>query len=436
VRKRILGVAMLAVALAVVLFGLPLSYVIYQLAFNDEHRELDRSALRGALAASATLADSGAVVLPPEPDRQIHRGIYDRTGRRIAGEGPEGDDPAVAAALTGVVDDRTVDGDLVVAVPVYNGNEVIGAARAAATRSHLYVQILAGFGGMAALAVVAGGSSYALSARQARRIAAPLVELERVTEELGDGNFAVRANPSGVAEIDRAGAALNRTAQRLDDLLARERAFNATASHQLRTPLTVMRLGLEQAAASADPALRKEIAASIAEADRLSATIDDVLTLARGAGSARTPLDLAAVLEWTRSRWQRPLAEDGRALVIEVDDPPPATASASAVRQILDVLVDNARRHGTGTVRVVARSASGAPAIDVMDEGHVVRPLVPDLTSGPPAGADGPAPRRLGLWIAASLASAEEGRLVHARTDPTTRLTLLLPAEQTETTPA
>lgn len=423
--------AMLAVALAVVLFGLPLSYVLYKLTFDDEHRELDRSALRTALAASATLPTSGRVILPPEPDPEIRRGVYDRSGVRIAGEGPDRGDPAVAGALRGTVEDRTVDGHLVVAVPVYDGDRVVAVARAAATRSHLYRKILVAFGGMGGLAVVAGGASYVLSARQARRLAHPLVELERVTEELGGGNFAVRAAPSGVAEIDRAGSALNLTAQRLDDLLARERAFNATASHQLRTPLTVMRLGLEQAAAAADPLVRKEILGSIAEADRLAATIDDVLTLARGSGTTTALLDLPAVLEWTRSRWARPLAGDGRELVVEVADPPAALASASAVRQILDVLVDNARRHGAGSVRVVARPAAGALAIDVIDEGHVAQPLIPDLSAHPPAAATSSGEtRRLGLWIAASLASAEGGRLVHARTDPSTRLTLLLPTAE------
>ncbi len=435
-RKRILGVAMLAVGLAVALFGLPLSYVVYQLIFHDEHRELDRSALRTALSVSATLPGADRLELTPDPDPEIQRGVYNRSGTRIGGEGPVQGDRAVTAALAGDVRDWSIDGYLVVAVPIYEGDQVIGVARAAATRSHLYTKVLIAGGGMAGLALVAGGASYLLSARQARRLAAPLTDLERVTEELGDGNFAVRAAQSGVAEIDRAGAALNRTAQRLDDLLARERAFNATASHQLRTPLTVMRLSLEQAAASAEPDLRMEILGSIAEADRLAATIDDVLTLARGSGSAAAPLELPPVLDWTRSRWERVLAERGRRLVIEVQGAPPARASGAAVRQILDVLVDNACRHGSGTVTVRVRMVSGAVAIDVLDEGHVAEPLVPELTSDAASTSGGQAgPRRLGLWIAASLASAEAGRLVHARTDPTTRLTLLLPTVQPEQAP-
>jgi signal transduction histidine kinase len=224
-----------------------------------------------------------------------------------------------------------------------------------------------------------------------------------------------------VEEIDRAGAALNRTAARLDDILARERAFTAVASHQLRTPLTDLRLGLEHALSGPDDELRAAAREAMSGADRLAATIDDVLTLARGATTA-APLPVGPLLSDLRLRWGVQLESAGRALRIEDREPPVALASAAAVRQILDVLMDNALLHGRGTVTVTARAAAGAVAIDVTDEGHAEGPLVPD------AAAPLDAPRRLGLSIAASLAAAQNGRLVHARTDPNTRLTVLLPA--------
>jgi signal transduction histidine kinase len=418
VRRKILAVAMGVAALAVALFGLPLGVAVYNVFYNDEHRELDRAALRVALRASATLPDAAAAVQANGSD-DVRTAVYGPDGRRIAGHGPEVADAPVRDALAGQIVDTHVGGDLVAAVPVYDGSRVVAVARAASERSALQLQVLGVWGAMAGLAALAGGVSYVLAARQARRLADPLVQLELAAEELGGGNFAVRAEPCGVTEIDRAGAALNRTAERLDELLARERTFTAVASHQLRTPLTAMRLSLEQALEGPDDALRGVVAEAISDGDRLSGTIDDVLALARG-GPRPGPLLLPELITHLAPQWGRALGVRGRHLEVVAEEAPPALASPAAVRQILTVLIDNATQHGQGTVTVRIRNSSDAVAVDVVDEGSAAQPLVP----GP--GFAGP--RRLGLAIASSLAEAEGGRLVHARTEPTTRLTLLLPA--------
>jgi signal transduction histidine kinase len=337
----------------------------------------------------------------------------------LAGRGPDRGDEPVAAARAGTLADQQVGTDLVVAVPVIDGRTVVGAVRAASPRTDLERRIALLWGLMVVLGLFAVGCSYALAARQARRLAHPLVDLEEAAEELGGGNFAVRALPSGVEEIDRAGSALNRTAERLDGLLARERTFTAVASHQLRTPLTAMRLTLEQALDGPDEALRSAVAEAIGDGDRLAGTIDDVLALARG-GPRPEPLLLPELVGGLAPQWERALAAEGRRLVVISDDPPPALASPAAVRQILTVLIHNATQHGQGTVTVRLRDSSDAVAIDVADEGSAHTSLVP-----PPGGSE---IRRLGLSIAVALAEAEGGRLVHARTEPTTRLTLLLPA--------
>ena len=105
---------------------------------------------------------------------------------------------------------------------------------------------------------------------------------------------------------------------------------------------------------------------------------------------------------------------------------PPASASEPAVRQILDVLLNNAFRHGAGQVVVTARGSGDALAIDVSDEGRAPgdRSLVPgpDVDEPPPEGG-----HRLGLRMASSLALGTGGRLVHAHTEARTRMTLLLP---------
>jgi signal transduction histidine kinase len=420
VRRKILGVAMAAVALAIVLFGLPLAAVVHRSVFDDEHRELDRAALRVALTAPTTAAQAERALATAEYDAEIRVAVYGADRRRIAGDGPELGDEPVAAAFAGGLVDRDVGGDLVVAVPVLDGGAVVGSVRAASSRSDLQQHVLLLWGLMAGLGLFAIGCSYALAARQAKRLAHPLVDLEHAAEELGGGNFAVRAQPSGVEEIDRAGAALNRTAERLDGMLARERTFSGVASHQLRTPLTSMRLSLEQALDGPDDALRVAVADAIRDGDRLAGTIDDVLALARG-DPLPEPLVLGPLVAELRPQWERALGAQGRRLIVLEEEAPAALASAAAVRQILTVLVENAVQHGAGTVTVRLRDSADAVAVDVADEGETPGPLVP-----PPA--DGAGPRRLGLSIAFALAEAEGGRLVHARTEPTTRLTVLLPA--------
>ena len=94
----------------------------------------------------------------------------------------------------------------------------------------------------------------------------------------GDGDFSARAGRFGIPEIDVVAEALDASAERIAELVAREREFSANVSHQLRTPLTALRLRLEEVAELDDPAERRaEAELALAETDRLDATIEDLL---------------------------------------------------------------------------------------------------------------------------------------------------------------
>src|SRR5262249_59008566 len=89
--------------------------------------------------------------------------------------------------------------------------------------------------------------------------------------------------PSGVAEVDAIGAALADADRRVDEVLRREREFSANASHQLRSPLTGLRMRLEELRAlAASDAAAEEADAALAQADRLMHTIEHLEEFARG----------------------------------------------------------------------------------------------------------------------------------------------------------
>jgi signal transduction histidine kinase len=225
-----------------------------------------------------------------------------------------------------------------------------------------------------------------------------------------------------VPEVDAVAAALDTTAQRLDELIARERSFSADASHQLRTPLAALRLELEGLELR-DPG-SEELAVALAQVERLQGTIETLLSVARDAPERDAEADLADLLDDLVARWNGPLAEGGRPLRAAVRaERPLAAAAPKVVAEVLDVLIANASRHGQGAVTVTAREVEGWLAVDVADEGEGFGDLGEEAfarRSAPGAGLG------IGLSLARSLATAEGGALavLHAGPEPVVRLIL------------
>ncbi len=426
-RTRIVGLAVLAAVLAIALFGVPLAGGVLKYAKSNERTKLLLGADAAAAAVSADVLRGKMPTDLRDPNDGTHLAVYVDRGLRILGTGPEGGDPAVYAALHGEISNKDLNGELVVAVPVTHDTDVIGAVRAASPIADVYQQVALVWLAMFGLGGLAIGTVWLVARRQARRLARPLEELSEAARRLGQGDFSVRTTPAAIPEIDSVGAALNSTAGRLDDMLARERSFSADASHQLRTPLTGLRLRLEAALAHPDQDLRHAITDGIAAADRLEQTIEELLALARDTRSSNaTPLDLPVLLDEIEAGWHDRLAAQDRALHVAVDPLAPVSlASTAAVRQVLTVLLDNAATHGAGTVSVAVRNAADALAIDVSDEGTGITAAEPELFTRRSRLADG---HGIGLALARSLAEAEGGRLRLTRPAPPT-FTLLVPAQ-------
>jgi signal transduction histidine kinase len=424
VRRRIVTLTVVAAMLAISLFGLPFAFGVGQYYLDNERAELERAADAAALAVSNDLSDrTRTPVLPPAVD-ESKVGLYTPGGLLRAGSGPTTADSVVRAAMGTDLARGDVGSQLVIAVPVIHGQTLTGIVRAATAHQEVDRRTGLTWLGMFGLAGVAVGATWLIARRLAARLARPLEELSTDAERLGEGDFTVRAHRAGIPEIDQVATALDTTAERIGETLERERAFSADASHQLRTPLTGLRLQLEAALESPDQDLRAAITSSIASADRLERTIDDLLALARQTRSQRSVLDLDVLLNEVRQGWHGLLAGQGRALRIAVREAPAPRAATAAVRKILGVLLDNAVTHGRGTVTVTARDAGDAFAIDVTDEGPGIDSDL-DLFARGNSSTDS---HGIGLALARSLAEAEGGRLRLGTPAPPT-FTLLLPID-------
>ena len=422
----IVGVAVVAVAL----FGIPLAFALRSRTQQDELLELERAAARQAAKVSpAALAGAELIAFLPV-EREMHVAVYDMSGRRIGGSGPDQLESSLQRAARGDIA-REQGAWTAAAVPIISGGKVIGITRAAEARSDVERQILKAWSLLGLLAVAVLGVTAALAYWQSRRLTRPLKQLAAASTRLGDGDFTVRNAPSGIPEIDAVGQALDSTAARLGDALERERSFSADASHQLRTPLTGLRLTLERAELGevADPEL---LADAITQVDRLDSTITQLLALARDTHHDRAPVDPAILLAEIENHWRDVLGRERRELRVSVEPGAPVVrASSAAIVQVLDALIDNARCHGAGTVDVRARAARSALTIDVSDEGAGIRGdtdriFVRRQPTGPDANGSVNG-RGIGLALARRLAEAEGGRLVLSSAGPRPRFSLVLP---------
>src|SRR5882757_9128771 len=441
VRRRIVAVATLAAVLAIGLFGVPLAATVAKYLLDDERGELERVADVAAVSSSIALARGEPPTPMPHTERGTDLGLYDTSGHRISGSGPRSADEPTQRALAGHhVSEEHTDESLV-ALPISASGTVLGVIRATTPFSEVYRRVGEAWLAMAGLGVIAVLLVWLVARALAARLIRPLQQLATAAEALGDGDFSARAAPAGIPEIDSVSTALNTTATRLDDLLARERAFSTDASHQLRTPLTGLRLGLEVALDTPGQDLRAAISTAIEDTERLQATIEDLLKLARTAARPTELVDVLPLLTELRAAWLRRPDTGRRPFRINATtSPATAHTSTAALRQVLTVLLDNAALHGAGTVTVTVRDAGDALAIDVADEGPGITTEPAQLfTRRPPdpnaREANG---HGIGLALARSLTEAEGGRLRLSTLTPPT-FTVLLPAavgEPTQVEPA
>jgi signal transduction histidine kinase len=269
------------------------------------------------------------------------------------------------------------------------------------------------------LAAVAGISLLAASligVALARWIAAPLRRVQEGATALGDGDLATRVpERSGPPEVRALAAAFNETARRLEELIEAQDAFVADASHQLRTPLTALRLRLEnlESEGGDDGA---DVLAALDEVRRLARMVDGLLALARAerhaAGSLAVPVAVTAALDERRDAWA-PVGDE-RAVTIAVEGAADLSVLVEPGRfaQVVDNLLDNALEASPPGTTVVLRAVEDGDRVEVHVEDQG-----PGMNDEQRArafdrfwqGAEGTGSSGLGLAIVSKLVHADGG---------------------------
>jgi two-component system, OmpR family, sensor kinase len=224
--------------------------------------------------------------------------------------------------------------------------------------------------------------------------------------------------PAAHDEVRRLGETLNDMLDRLRRSFERERQFVADASHELRTPVAVVKTELEGALRTGDYGhqVREALVAAIDECDHLAQMAEDLLIIAR-AGEGKLPVRRETVavrrlFEGVREHFVDRATQHGRAVRIEAPAEIEVRADQLRLGQALGNLVDNALRYGVGDIVLRARGAPGGVVLEVGDQGPGFAPDIAGRAFERFARGDGARTRGgtgLGMAIVRAVAEAHGG---------------------------
>ncbi len=416
-RRRLVRAIVAVTALTILLLGVPLAVVARHWYEDRNTVDLQRRAAEAAVDVAVDPAD-GSIHVSEDGTEGEAFGVYDPSGILVAGVGPPTADAAVNAALQGSPTFDDAGETMAYAIPITaRGDDQVGAVvRVADTDAEVDGDVHRAW---LVMAVVAGAAlliAWLIARTLARRLTEPVQQLAIAAEQIGAGGVVISHEPTGVPEFDLLGDTLATSSTRVAEVLARERAFSADVSHQLRTPLTGLRLLLESEPSTVTPR-------ALAEVDRLQDTVEHLLALSRDHVTGDRDVDLATTVRAAGERWAPVVSARQRSLRVSLQpDGVLVRASATAVGQIIDVMVDNAVVHGAGTIELTYRRTPGGIAIDVGDEGSGIAPEQSEQIFRRRHGSG----HGIGLALARSLAEADGGRLLLARHRPP-RFSLIIP---------
>lgn len=426
-RRRILAAIVATAALALVLFGIPLAVTLQRAEVAKATIRLERDA---SVAAGLVTTDfnttNDEVELPSFPNTQV--ALYRLDGRLVAGQGPPlAGSSFELARRNHIVSTRSTD-SLIVTLPISSGEQVIGfvrAERAMTSTTNAFRRRIFSLGSIGLLALVlAALAGHLLTNRITRHVRT----VQQLALNIGDGLLPTNPTPTGIRELDDVMATLRTTNDRLAGTLERQRTFSADASHQLRTPLTGLRLILDSEVASPRQDPNEALHEALSVVDRLEATINTLLALTHTPAPSGEPVDLDEIIAEAIERFHGIFAANSRPLRSNRTATQQPIVRRGALKEALNVLIENALHHGRGTVSIDTKDIEGGVSITVTDEGPGISDAIDpgsifrcepngELRNG----------MGIGLPLARSLIETEGGRVILEQALPSAIFAIALP---------
>ncbi len=264
--------------------------------------------------------------------------------------------PEIAAALSGeaVAGQRPSDSAgedlLYVAVPVRSGADILGTVRITYPAAEVDQAVDERVRGLLVVALITLVAAAFIAVLIARLVTEPLSRLRQTSEAIAGGDLGARVDPQAIGELGDVAQSFNTMAQRVETVVAAQRNFAGDASHQLRSPLTALRMRIEtaQELADRDPEASAQALEQMAgDVERMQRLVEGLLALARAdrGDQEREQVDVAVAVRQRVSDWEALAAERGVSITTDTAD---AAGSwlvwsvSDGVGQVLDNYLDNA----------------------------------------------------------------------------------------------
>jgi signal transduction histidine kinase len=398
VKLRLIGALVTVAVLILLVFSIPLASFVAQVERERLVTALERDAFVLAGHAKETLNTTVGAVLPslqPYVDSYSKSSdarivVTNASGLVVATSDPTiafGTDFSnrleVAGALKGLPavgerDSATLgERMLYVAVPVLLGDTVLGVVRFSNPKSVVDEEVQRHVRGIAAAGLITLLAAALVAIPLALTIARPISRLKTSTERLADGDFSVQADDSkGPPEVRELSRSFNAMAGRIGLMIENQQQFSGAVSHQLRTPLTALRLRLDQAQdAVADDTspVAMALEASRVEIDRLQEMIEQLLALSRleGGSAVTVTVNASSIVRSRVEVWESLAAERHIMFRVLGLETAPCVALEGALEQIVDNYIDNALTAApdNSIITVEVQRVQRHIHVDVIDEG-------------------------------------------------------------------